>query len=519
MASRGSSTRSAARATFSALKRRSPIARLPRALGRSPIARLPRLLDRLPIRWRLALTSALLTLTILLAFALLVGTLTTRRIRSDFDDDVRATADRVARSIPVSLNEGRARCRFRLGASEATIRVVTLDGTVICQTPSAPDLGPPLSGVGERYGYRVETRPVRPNSQVPSFPGASLAWLQVARPTSDVEETVQRVRLFLAVGVLAGAGLALLAGLAIARRAMSPIAELTAAARQVERTRDPSGRVPHPRADDEVAELARTLEGMLAALDASRSETEAMLARQREFVADASHELRTPLTSVLSNLEMLADQLEGEPAEAAGSALRSARRMRRLVADLLLLARADAGRTAPHAPVDLAELLAEAAGELEPVAAGHELSVAAAPANVWGARDELLRLVLNLLENALRHTPLGTRVQAATAVRDGQAVLEVSDDGPGVPPAVAPKIFERFVRGGGERAGSSGLGLAIVRAVAESHGGSVALDEHQAPIAGARFVVRLPTLRSASDLDDHREDHRPATQPVVHEGR
>ena len=516
MASRGSSTRSAARATFSALKRRLPSSPLPRVLGRSPIARLPRLLDRLPIRWRLALTSALLTLTILLAFALLVGTLTTRRIRSDFDDDVRATADRVARSIPYAVDGGRARCRFRLGASEAAIRVVTLDGTTICQTPGAPDLGPPLSDVGEREGYRVETRTLL--AQSPVFPGPSQAWLQVARPTSDVEETVQRVRLFLAVGVLAGAGLALLAGLAIARRAMSPIAELTAAARQVERTRDPSRRVPHPRADDEVAELARTLEGMLAALDASRSETEAMLDRQREFVADASHELRTPLTSVLANLELLAEQLEGEPGEAAGSALRSARRMRRLVADLLLLARADAGRATPHVPVDLADVLVEAAGELEPVAAGHELSVSAGPATVWGARDELLRLALNLLENALRHTPLGTRVQAATAVRDGQAVLEVSDDGQGVSPSLTEKIFERFVRGGGERAGSSGLGLAIVRAVAESHGGSVAL-EPQATLAGARFVVRLPALSSASDLDDDREDHRPATQPVVHEGR
>jgi len=506
VASRGSSTRSAARATFSALR------------DRSPIARLPRLLDRLSIRWRLALTSALLTLTILLAFALVVGTLTTRRIRSDFDDDVRATADRVASTVDVYLGSGQARCRVSLGPSEAAIRIVTLDGTVICQTPSAPDLGPPLSGVGERYGYLVETRALALTSQALSFPpGAAQAWLQVARPTSDVEETVQRVRLFLAVGVLAGAGLALLAGLAIARRAMSPIAELTAAARQVERTRDPSGRIPHTRADDEVAELARTLEGMLAALDDSRSETEAMLARQREFVADASHELRTPLTSVLANLEMLAEQLEGEPAEAAGSALRSARRMRRLVADLLLLARADAGRASPHVPVDLADVLVEAAGELEPVAAGHELTVAAGPATVWGARDELLRLALNLLENSLRHTPLGTNVHVATAVRDGQAVIEVSDDGPGVPPKLAPKIFERFVRGGGERAGSSGLGLAIVRAVAESHGGSVAL-EPQASIPGARFVVRLPALRSASDFDDDRKDHRPATEPVVHEG-
>ena len=103
-------------------------------------------------------------------------------------------------------------------------------------------------------------------------------------------------------------------------------------------------RVPVPRTDDEIAELARTLDGMLHALDEAREETEATLARQRQFVADASHELRTPLTSVLANLELLAEVLDGERGEAAASALRSSRRMRRLVGDLLLLARADANR-------------------------------------------------------------------------------------------------------------------------------------------------------------------------------
>ena len=151
--------------------------------------------------------------------------------------------------------------------------------------------------------------------------------------------------------------LALLAGLAIAQRAMAPIAELTdAAARDRAHARPQPARCPSPEADDEVAELARTLEGMLAALDAARGETEAMLARQREFVADASHELRTPLTSVLANLELLAEELDGEQAETAEAALRSSRRMRRLVGDLLLLARADAARVAPHRPTDLAEV-------------------------------------------------------------------------------------------------------------------------------------------------------------------
>ena len=192
---------------------------------------------------------------------------------------------------------------------------------------------------------------------------------------------------------------------------MAPIAELTSAAAEIARTRDPSRRVPQPAADDEVAELSRTLEGMLRELDAARGETESMLARQRRFVADASHELRTPLTSVLANLELLAESLRGDEGDAARSALRSSQRMRRLVADLLLLARTDVGRVLERKPCDLAQIVVEAAGELGPVSGEHAISLEVHPAVVEGARDELHRLVINLLENALRHTPARHRDQ------------------------------------------------------------------------------------------------------------
>jgi signal transduction histidine kinase len=237
-----------------------------------------------------------------------------------------------------------------------------------------------------------------------------------------------------------------------------------------------------------------------------------MLARQRQFVADASHELRTPLTSVLANLELLADSLHGDQGEAASSALRSSQRMRRLVADLLLLARSDVGRVVAREPCDLAEVVVEAAGELGPVSERHEISLHVQPAVVEASRDELHRLTINLLENALRHTPPGTRIDVSTGVLpDGRAELVVADDGPGVPAELAPTLFERFVRGSGDRGGSFGLGLAIVKAVAESHGGTVTLAGGEGG-RGARFTVRLP---GASHLDDDRQDHRPALQPVV----
>ena len=473
MGSLDSSIRSAARATSSAYK-------------------------RLPIRWRLAGGSAALTLVILCGFAVIVGVLTTRQIHEDFRREVETSADRIVRQASLRLDVDPAGNRvvrsmpgsIDLGdvaaSSGAAIRVVTKDDFVGYSTPDAPDFGPPLARTTEIDGWRVETRPV-------AVAGWTDPWaLQYAQRISEVQDTANRVKVFLGFGVLGGALLALLAGLATARRAMEPIAELTAAAHRIEQTRDPTEKIPHLEAEDEVAELARTLEAMLASLGEARSETESALARQREFVADASHELRTPLTSVLANLELLEEELTGEQREAAASALRSSQRMRRLVADLLLLARADAGRQAPHMPVDLSEVVTHAAAELEPLAGDHEISVdAPAGARVDGARDELHRLVLNLMENALRHTDPGTAVEATVERRNGEVVLAVEDDGPGIPDDQREKVFERFYRGSGEHSGSSGLGLSIVRAVAESHRGSVRLEE---PLdgRGARFVVRIP---------------------------
>jgi two-component system OmpR family sensor kinase len=478
VASLGSSIRSAARATSSAYK-------------------------RLPIRWRLAGGSAALTLVILCGFAVIVGMLTTRRIEDDFHRQVAASADKLAGAVQRVVVDANGRQRLRplrgsvnledFAASQgAVIRIITADDAVVFSTPAnAPDFGPPIRESFDYRGWRVETRRILVQGSIDE-PPTSLP-VQYARRISDTQATTNRVKVFLAFGVLGGALLALLAGLATARRAMEPIAELTAAARRIERSRDPSEKIPHPEAEDEVSELARTLEAMLASLDAARSETEGALRRQREFVADASHELRTPLTSVLANLELLEEELSGEQREAAASALRSSRRMRRLVADLLLLARADAGRVAPHQPVDLAEIVTDAAAELEPVAGDHEISVSAASGSrVDGQRDELHRLVLNLMENALRHTDPGTAVEATVERANGEVVLAVEDDGPGIPPDLRDKVFERFYRGAGDRSGSSGLGLAIVRAVAESHRGSVRLEE---PLdgRGARFVVRIPT--------------------------
>jgi two-component system, OmpR family, sensor kinase len=302
---------------------------------------------------------------------------------------------------------------------------------------------------------------------------------------------------------------------------MRPIAGLTAAAREITATRDPSRRLPTTESEDEVAELARTLDQMLRELDAARSETQQMMQAQRDFVADASHELRTPLTSILANLELLEAGFASRAAdpdeeEIVASALGSSRRMRRLVSDLLLLARADAGRGGARRDCDLAAIASAALAEVRPVADGHALALQAPePIMVEGNPDDLHRMVLNLLENGVRHTPRGSSVTISVAALDGEAVLEVADDGPGLPQEAGDQLFSRFVRVGGPADlavdAGTGLGLAIVKAVATSHGGDVTAARSQA--GGALFVVRLPLREGAPAGHPPPSPERPRGEP------
>ncbi len=459
---------------------------------------------RWPVRWRIAGVSAGLTLVILVCFAAIVGSLASERLESDFEDDLLSTANQILANYQLQRDPAEGiddpDLEQAAMAGDAVVRLVDGEGTAL-EGPPVPDLGPPETGIESRAGFGVVALPLARNSVT----GQSY-FLQYGRSRASLEATVDRLWLLLAGGVVGGTLLATLAGLAVARRAMRPISSLTAAARQITMTRDPSLRLPEPETEDEVAELTRTLDQMLRELDAARAETEQMVQAQRDFVADASHELRTPLTSVLANLELLEASLAGADADpddeaVVGAALASSRRMRRLVGDLLLLARADAGRAGPRRGCDLAEIADAALAEVRPVAGERELSLLAeGPVVVDGNPDDLHRMALNLLENAVRHTPPRTAVEVTVRRHDREAVLEVSDDGPGIPGPLGDQIFSRFVRGEGpaDLAADSGtgLGLAIVKAVATSHGGSVAVG--RSPSGGARFEVRLPGASRAS---------------------
>ena len=465
---------------------------------------------RLPVKLKVAVLTSALTFAILCLFAIVVGTVAENRIVAGFDDELRASVGELRDKI--TLQQVANTSIYRLSpADRSTLQGYAVGGAIVrvvdrnihtkwTSDPNA-SLGPPITGVTDIGSLRVTSRElVVPSGssegtfdqpfQIPTTP---IGYVQYAKPERTIATTINRVRLFLAFGVLGGTMLAFLGGLVVARRAMRPIAGLTRAAREVARTRDPDIMLPKPQANDEVSELAHTFEDMLRELSAAREETEATLSRQRKFVADASHELRTPLTSILANLELLEAELQGEQRDMADSALRSSKRMRRLVGDLLLLARADAGRELTRAPVDLAAIATEAADEAGALSSDHPVSLdLPGPVIVTGVGDDLHRLAGNLVENALIHTPPGTPVTVSVRQADGKAVLEVADRGPGVPADMRERVFERFARGGGDAApsGGSGLGLAIVRAVTTSHGGTV--DIREAEGGGARFVVTLP---------------------------
>ncbi|HEX3802646.1 MAG TPA: HAMP domain-containing sensor histidine kinase [Solirubrobacteraceae bacterium] len=488
---------------------------------------------RVPVRWRLGGGSAALTFVILAGVATVTDALTDRHISSAFYQTEAGASQQFAGQIGATQSGKAVSCNLAItsfGAPDgAEIRLFARrTGKLLCSSQMNLALTVPLNETpvfrapghaGETYvenGYRV-------NTQLVSWKPRGQGLMLYAVPLSTLNETLREVRIYLGGGVLAGSILALLAGLLVAQRAMRPVVELTEAAREIERTRDPTLRIPHPEAEDEVAELARTLESMLGALDAARSESEAALVRQREFVADASHELRTPLTSVLANLELLADELGGEQADSAKSALRSTRRMRRLVADLLLLARADVGRQPQRRHNDLADRLTDAAAELGPGLDDHEVTIDAEPALVEGLTDDLHRLVLNLLENALNHTPTGTHIRACTSTRDGRPTLVVEDDGPGIPPELQDRVFERFVRGGGDAGPGprgTGLGLAIVNAVAASHGANVTLTSLP-ELHGTRFEVVFPSapVELEDDDADAPETDAPLAQTSTTTGR
>ena len=384
-----------------------------------------------------------------------------------------------------------------------------IDPRMVLATPSVPPfdalaaLVPPLDAPdapadgtfgmlnsdGQRW--RVFVQPLRQD-------GAISGYVAAFTPLGRLDASIQGYRVMLVTVVVAGLAAALVGSWVIASGALRPIARMTETAGAIAHSRDLSHRITEPPHRDELGRLAATFNAMLASIETAYH-------AQQRFVADASHELRAPLTAIQGNLELLRRHRampEADREEALAEAEREANRLTRLVADLLALARADAGVALQQRPVDLDVVVLDMFRTAHQLARGQTLILEPfEPARVVGDEDRLKQLVLILLDNALKYTPAEGSVtfglrRCATSVE-----ILVRDSGVGVPAADLPHIFERFYRADPARSrdpGGSGLGLPIARWIAQQHGGDVTLTSAHGQ--GTTATIRLPLL-SADPID------------------
>ena len=395
------------------------------------------------------------------------------------------------------------------------------------KAPSAPKLPAKLPGAGlpgnadlffsttspgsNAVSYRVVAKPLSDHSGV----------IVVAVPLTDLESTLRQ--LLLAELVVSGL---LLVGLGIVswvmvRRDLRPLEEITETAGAIAEG-DLSQRVSHVNEATEVGQLGVAFNTMVDEIEVAFAERAASEDRLRRFLADASHELRTPLTSIRGYAELFDLGVRDRPEDLAASmrAIKEeAARMGTLVDDLLWLAQLDHERPLRHEPVDLGDVVRRSAAAVGVSVPERQLTVRAGrPVVIVGDGQRLRQVVDNLLVNAVVHTPEGAAIDVGVTEEGGWAVLTVHDEGPGIAPADAARIFEPFYRSDPSRArasGGAGLGLAIVAAIVAAHGGTV----RALPGPGATFEVRLPTSRpepgrSAGRPED-RGDRGGEAQPPV----
>jgi two-component system OmpR family sensor kinase len=384
--------------------------------------------------------------------------------------------------------------------------IVATDGSVTtAQTPSGanatvalPRISPDaaLAALADRKPFTVDSNGSSGTRYRVLAVGNPNDRVLVALPLNDVDATVSRlVNLEVLATVLILAILGVVA-FWVLRLGVRPVKQMTATATAIA-AGDLSHRVPDVNPSTEAGELGAALNTMLGRIQDAFEQRAASEGRLRRFVGDASHELRTPVTTIRGYAELYRSGGLADPEELSQAMRRTeqeAIRMGSLIEDMLLLARLDQGRPLERTPVPLGQLASDAARDAMAVAPDRDVDADVDDGVVViGDEGRLRQVVANLVANALVHTPSGTPLHLAVRRDDGQAVLEVRDEGPGMPPDVADHAFERFYRADASRSrhqGGSGLGLSIVLAIVEAHGGRVAIKT--APGAGTAVRVELP---------------------------
>jgi two-component system, OmpR family, sensor histidine kinase MprB len=446
-------------------------------------------------RTRLALVAATAVALAVVLASVVVYVVVRNQLRSTVDEALRDRAVEVARAPLRAFRFGEGAFLApgpSLGGAQGYIQLVDADGNTVRPPEEIVEL--PVSGDalavarGEDGAYFDDSHVAGVHVRVLTFPYADGYAVQIARPLTEVDHSLGRIRLFLIVIAAAGIAAAAALGLAVARTALAPVRRLTAATEHVTETGDLSQRLDAS-GHDELSRLAASFNTMLAALETSTL-------AQRQLVADASHELRTPLTSLRTNIEVLASERRlpaGERQRLLTDVVEQLGEMTTLISELIELARVGQPPTEPEeVRLDLVTAGAvERTGRDRP---GVTFETDLQESVVQGDPAAIDRAVGNLLDNAAKWSPAAGKVEVS--VRGGQ--ITVRDHGPGIDEEDLPFVFDRFYRAAAARGmPGSGLGLAIVRQVAESHGGTVTAE--RAEDGGTR--IRLVLNGAPPSLD------------------
>jgi len=403
---------------------------------------------------------------------------------------------RITRVDPAGASSADRGARLGHGAGAERSR-----GKVLFQSGEPRDHGfdparvPPLPALPEAESWRKVELPggaaLMVAAVVHRAPSGTRYVVEVGASTAPIDATITRLLIVLGAGFPVAMLLAVVGGFFLVRRALAPVDRIAQKAEAITQ-HNLSERLPVAESGDEIERLSVSLNHMISRLE------EAVRSSKR-FVADASHELRTPLTVLRSELESLMAGREISPRirETLGSLLEEVDRLAAVVEGLLALSRLDAGEARSEwVRFDLAELVATTADQMSLLAEDKDITVvceAAGPVAVEGDRARMKQVIVNLLDNAIKYTPNGGSVRLSVGQDGGEAILEVSDTGIGIPREALPHVFERFFRVERSRTrdqGGAGLGLSIVKSICTAHGGVV--DVESSPERGSRFRIHLP---------------------------
>ena len=453
---------------------------------------------------------------VLTVLFVLLGTLTFVSLRHYLEANVLDTQARRARQIAATLIArashdseaaigGEVETLYSPESNDRFIRITRADGTVVYS-----------SGAPRNEGFEPGQVPALPSgiagsgarkvslgsgslliAAVPATAADGTRYrVEVGTSAAPLEATLRRLLGMLAVGLPLTVSVAVAGGFVLVRRALDPVARIARKAEQITQ-HNLSERLPVVHSSDELERLSVSLNHMISRLQEA-------IDGSKQFVADASHELRTPVTVMRGELESLAQdtQLGRETRETLGSVLEEVERLAKIVESLFALSRLDAGEvSAEWRRFDLAELAATTAEQMSLLATDKNIGVACdstAGVMVEGDPARLKQVIVNLLDNAIKYTPGGGRVRLSVRREQGFAILEVADDGIGIPAEALPHVFKRFFRVDGSRSreqGGAGLGLAIVKSICAAHGADV--EVISSPGKGSCFRMRQPLAGDA----------------------